>query len=118
MLLALHAKFGRWMQLGGHFEDGDRWVTSATLREAAEESGLHVAVDSEPLSVGVYPDVPCPAGRVNAHHDIRSLARVATRPTQTVSYEPDDVARWPLDDLPTPCTTPIWYRWRARPDNG
>ena len=38
-LLMLHAKLGRWLQLGGH-ADGERDLRAVALREAAEESGL------------------------------------------------------------------------------
>jgi len=38
VLLTLHAKLGKWLQLGGH-ADGDSDVAAAALREAREESG-------------------------------------------------------------------------------
>ena len=33
-LLTLHPRFGRWVQLGGHCEDGDADIVAAALREA------------------------------------------------------------------------------------
>ena len=39
-LLTLHPRFGRWLQLGGHCEDGDPDIAAAALREASEESGI------------------------------------------------------------------------------
>ncbi|MFZ4374667.1 MAG: NUDIX domain-containing protein, partial [Mycobacterium sp.] len=40
VLLTLHPRFGRWLQLGGHCEDTDADILSAALREATEESGI------------------------------------------------------------------------------
>ncbi len=38
VLLMLHAKLGKWLQLGGHV-DGDKDLSASALREAREESG-------------------------------------------------------------------------------
>ncbi len=38
VLLMLHAKLGKWLQLGGH-ADGDSDLAASALREAREESG-------------------------------------------------------------------------------
>ncbi len=40
VLLTLHAKLGKWLQLGGHIDE-ETQVELAALREAQEESGLH-----------------------------------------------------------------------------
>ena len=40
VLLTLHPKVGRWLQLGGHCEISDSSLEDAALREAREESGL------------------------------------------------------------------------------
>ncbi|WP_238580727.1 NUDIX hydrolase [Streptomonospora alba] len=39
-VLTLHRKIGKWLQTGGHCEEGDLSLGDAALREAAEESGL------------------------------------------------------------------------------
>jgi 8-oxo-dGTP pyrophosphatase MutT (NUDIX family) len=39
-LLVFHRKLDRWLQPGGHVEDGDPSVFDAALREAREETGL------------------------------------------------------------------------------
>ncbi|CCM63831.1 MULTISPECIES: NUDIX hydrolase [Candidatus Microthrix] len=38
-LMMLHAKVGRWLQMGGH-ADGNTNLASVALREASEESGI------------------------------------------------------------------------------
>src|SRR4051794_33619576 len=40
VLLCLHGRIRRWVQLGGHCELGDTSVAGAALREATEESGI------------------------------------------------------------------------------
>ncbi|MFJ6212899.1 NUDIX hydrolase [Streptomyces sp. NPDC092296] len=40
VLLTLHAKVGRWLQMGGHCEPEDGTLAAAALREATEESGI------------------------------------------------------------------------------
>ena len=37
VLLTLHPKVGRWLQLGGHCEPADRSLRDAAVREAVEE---------------------------------------------------------------------------------
>ena len=41
VLLGLHRKLGRWLQLGGHGEARDTSAADVALREAREESGLY-----------------------------------------------------------------------------
>ena len=43
VILTLHAKLNRWLQLGGHVEDGET-IHEAALREGLEESGLRSLV--------------------------------------------------------------------------
>lgn len=40
VLLTLHPRVGKWLQLGGHCEAEDATLASAALREGLEESGL------------------------------------------------------------------------------
>src|SRR3712207_3883041 len=50
VLLALHPRVGRWVQLGGHCEESDAGLAAAALREATEESGLaDLEIDLTPL---------------------------------------------------------------------
>ena len=45
VLLTLHPRLGRWVQLGGHCEDSDADILGAALREATEESGVDGLAD-------------------------------------------------------------------------
>jgi 8-oxo-dGTP pyrophosphatase MutT (NUDIX family) len=40
VLLTLHRKMRRWLQMGGHCEPQDATLAAAALREATEESGI------------------------------------------------------------------------------
>ena len=69
VLLCLHGKFRKWVQLGGHCEPGDRTLAGAALREATEESGIAgLTVDPVPIDVDIHP-VRCQGGSL--HYDVR-----------------------------------------------
>jgi 8-oxo-dGTP pyrophosphatase MutT (NUDIX family) len=59
VLLTLHPKIGRWLQLGGHCEPQDATLAAAALREATEESAIAglVLLDG-PVNLGLHA-VPC-----------------------------------------------------------
>src|SRR6201995_5361467 len=40
VLLTLHPRLGRWVQLGGHCEDDDGDIVAAALREATEGASV------------------------------------------------------------------------------
>jgi 8-oxo-dGTP pyrophosphatase MutT (NUDIX family) len=73
LLLILHAKLGRWLQPGGHFERDDASVIEAARREVLEETGLEVRTDSAVrlLDVDVH-EIPA-RGEMPAHEhfDVR-----------------------------------------------
>jgi 8-oxo-dGTP pyrophosphatase MutT (NUDIX family) len=105
VLLTLHPRVGRWVQLGGHCEPGDATLRDAALREATEESaiaGLQIA--AEPLHVDVHP-VTCSLGVPTRHLDVRYLVRAPAGAVPVRSAESDDLRWWPLDALPADSDT-------------
>ncbi|AOW92213.1 NUDIX hydrolase [Rhodococcus sp. WMMA185] len=100
VLLTLHPKVGRWIQLGGHCEPSDDTVVDAALREAREESGIaDLRIDPELLSAHTHP-ITCSLGRPTRHLDLRFLVR-ARRNSQVVrSSESTDLRWWPVEELP------------------
>lgn len=110
VLLTLHAKAGRWFQLGGHCEPGDPTLAAAAAREAREESGLpDLAVDPVPVQLSEHAVPFCgssagPDGRPRpVHHlDVRFLAVVPPGARPALSEESLDLRWWPVDALPDP----------------
>jgi 8-oxo-dGTP pyrophosphatase MutT (NUDIX family) len=103
VLLTLHAKAGRWFQLGGHCEPHDETLAGAALREATEESGLTgLRLDPVPVQLSEHA-VPFCGSTGNVHHlDVRFVAVATAGVTQVVSEESLDVRWWPYDALPDP----------------
>ena len=103
VLLTLHAKAGRWFQLGGHCEPADRTLAGAATREAHEESGLAgIALDPVPVQLSEHA-VPFCHPRGGVHHlDVRFVAIAEGSAAPEVSDESLDVRWWPADDLPDP----------------
>ena len=86
VLLTLHPRLGRWVQLGGHCEDSDADIVAAALREATEESG----VDALTCSLGVP----------TRHLDLQFVAQAPAGAQIAVSEESVDLRWWPIDALP------------------
>ncbi|WP_236654173.1 NUDIX hydrolase [Streptacidiphilus anmyonensis] len=104
VLLTLHPKVGRWLQLGGHCEPEDPTLAEAALREAREESGI---VDGLTL-IGEGPAkldrhaVRC-AGKdqpENTHLDVQYLVLAPTDAVARISEESLDLRWFPWDGLP------------------
>ena len=100
VLLTLHPRVGRWIQLGGHCEATDDTVVGAALREATEESGIDgLTIDPNLLSAHTHP-ITCSLGVPTRHLDLRFLVRAPQGAQIVRSDESDDLRWWPVDDLP------------------
>jgi 8-oxo-dGTP pyrophosphatase MutT (NUDIX family) len=99
-LLTLHPRVGRWIQLGGHCEDGDADIVSAARREAEEESGVAgLAIEPELAAIHVH-RVTCSLGKPTRHLDLQFLARAPADAQIAVSDESLDLRWWDLDTMP------------------
>ncbi len=99
-LLTLHPRVGRWLQLGGHCEDGDPDIVSAALREASEESGITgLTVDPDITAIHVHP-VTCSLGAPTRHLDLQFTAHAPAGAEIVCSDESLDLRWWPLNALP------------------
>ncbi|MDO8306963.1 MAG: NUDIX domain-containing protein [Actinomycetota bacterium] len=99
VLLTLHPKAGRWLQLGGHCEPGDGTVRDAAIREAIEEGGIpDITMSDQPIHVDRHP-VSC-WGSPSEHLDVQFLATVPGNAEPVISEESDDLRWFALDALP------------------
>ncbi|MEV0946026.1 NUDIX domain-containing protein [Rhodococcus sp. NPDC049939] len=100
VLLTLHPKVGRWIQLGGHCEPSDDTVVDAALREAREESGIQdLRIDPDLLSAHTHP-ITCSLGQPTRHLDLRFLVRARANSDVVRSSESTDLRWWPVGALP------------------
>jgi coenzyme F420-0:L-glutamate ligase len=100
VLLTLHPRVGRWLQLGGHIESEDVTLAGAAAREAAEESGMAgLVVDPVPVHLAVHP-ITCSLGVPTRHLDVRFLAVAPPGAEPVRSDESDDLAWFAVDALP------------------
>ncbi len=101
VLLTLHPRLGRWVQLGGHCDDDDDDILAAALREATEESGIAgLRIAPELVAVHVHP-VMCSWGVPTRHLDLQFVAHAPAGAQIAVSDESDDLQWWPADALPS-----------------
>jgi coenzyme F420-0:L-glutamate ligase len=102
VLLTLHPRVGRWVQVGGHCEPGDRTLLDAAAREAREESGIGaLSFDPQPLGLDVHP-LTCSLGLPTRHFDVRFLAVAPDGAEPVRSDESLDLR---------------WFRWDELPDD-
>lgn len=106
VLLCFHKKGQFWVQVGGHIDAADHDLVEAALREAREESGL------EDLTVveGVFEldrhHLGAAFGRCHTHWDV-AIAAISPRSAPVVSDESEQVAWFPVADLPQQMATSL-----------
>jgi 8-oxo-dGTP pyrophosphatase MutT (NUDIX family) len=101
VLLTLHPRVGKWLQLGGHCEPTDAGLVEAALREATEESGINgLKIDPTPVHIGVHP-ITCSLGVPTRHFDVRFAVYAPADAQPVRSDESDDLRWWPIAALPT-----------------
>jgi 8-oxo-dGTP pyrophosphatase MutT (NUDIX family) len=100
VLLTLHPRIGRWLQLGGHCEEHDSDILAAALREATEESGIAgLRIEPELAAVHVHP-LTCSLGLPTRHLDLQFIAHAPAGAEIICSDESLDLRWWPLDAMP------------------
>jgi coenzyme F420-0:L-glutamate ligase len=100
VLLTLHPRAGKWLQVGGHCEPGDHTVLDAAAREAREESGIGaLSFDPTPLTLHVHP-ITCSLGVPTRHFDVQYLALAPDGAAPVRSDESLDLQWFPWDRLP------------------
>ncbi|WP_132991826.1 NUDIX hydrolase [Gordonia zhaorongruii] len=105
VVLTLHPRVGKWIQLGGHCEPDDASVADTALREGIEESGLgSLRLTDSPVHLHTHP-ITCSLGVPTRHLDVRFAAVASPTPDGALppivcSDESVDLAWWPVDDLP------------------
>jgi 8-oxo-dGTP pyrophosphatase MutT (NUDIX family) len=97
-LLVFHRKLDRWLQPGGHVEDGDTSVFDAALREAREETGISDfeaplgdgILDLDVHAIPAFGDDPA-----HFHYDVRFLLTVGNsgKPAPGAAWFPFDAVR-------------------------
>jgi 8-oxo-dGTP pyrophosphatase MutT (NUDIX family) len=100
VLLTLHPRLGRWVQLGGHCEPDDDDIVAAALREATEESGIADLRMAPGLAAIHVHALTCSLGVPTRHLDLQFVARAPEAAQIAVSDESDDLRWWPADALP------------------
>jgi 8-oxo-dGTP pyrophosphatase MutT (NUDIX family) len=100
MLLTLHPRLQRWVQLGGHCESDDPDIASAAHREGAEESGIAgLTVDPELVAVHAHP-ITCSLGVPTRHLDLQFVGYAPAGASIAISDESLDLRWWPVDAPP------------------
>ncbi|SUA73000.1 NUDIX domain [Nocardia otitidiscaviarum] len=100
VLLTLHPKVGRWIQLGGHCEEADDTVSAAAFREATEESGIPDLILEPGLYGAQAHPITCSLGVPTRHLDLLFRIRAPEGAVPVRSAESTDLRWWPVDALP------------------
>ncbi len=100
VLLTLHPKHQRWLQLGGHCEESDATLAAAALREAVEEGGIPgIALLPEPVRLDRHPS-RCYPPPGSWHLDVQYAATAPNGARPVISDESMDLRWWAVDALP------------------
>lgn len=94
LLLHHHRRLDRWLQMGGHVEEGES-PGLAALREGAEESGLRdLRLCGGIFDLDVH-SIPAAKGEPQHHHfDIRYVARTDAPETITLDRRESNELGW------------------------
>lgn len=107
VLLTLHPRIGRWVQLGGHCEDADSSLVGAALREAREESGIDgLAISPVPLRLHTHA-LTCSGGVPTHHLDVQFLVTAEPGSTARISDESLALDWFGIDALPSDVDTSV-----------
>jgi 8-oxo-dGTP pyrophosphatase MutT (NUDIX family) len=108
VLLTLHPRLGRWVQLGGHCEADDDDIGAAALREATEESGIACLKLGPLAAIHVHP-LTCSLGVPTRHLDLQFVAHAPADAQIAISDESLDLQWWPVDGLPVGTDAALRY---------
>ncbi|WP_328357298.1 NUDIX hydrolase [Streptomyces sp. NBC_00445] len=99
VLLTLHKKMRKWLQMGGHCEPQDTSLRAAALREATEESGVAglTLLPGGPVRLDRHP-IPPPC---HCHFDVQYAALAPPDAVHTISDESLDVRWFAYDEVAT-----------------
>jgi 8-oxo-dGTP pyrophosphatase MutT (NUDIX family) len=101
VLLCLHGRVRRWLQVGGHLEPEDPTLAAAALREATEETGIHgLRLDPTPIHLDIH-RVNCRSGPSD-HYDVRFAAIAPPGAVEQVSDESEALGWFAPGALPSP----------------
>lgn len=111
VLLTLHGKLNKWLQLGGH-SDGNPLTHEVSLREVEEESGVQPIRIFEPVrTLSIYENLPLrplpfdfdyhfiPARKSepeHVHYDVRYIVVADDRIPPVISDESHDLKWMPI----------------------
>ncbi|MDX2305722.1 MAG: NUDIX hydrolase [Microscillaceae bacterium] len=95
IVLVHHLKLGRWLQPGGHTEEGDPSIFHAALREAREETGLQSirALSDRIYDMDIHLIPAWGSTPAHEHYDIRYIFEADEHETLQLSAE-SKALRW------------------------